>query len=205
MNSRKFPALSAQVSESGFLTIMHQLRPISMCPAPQRGSSSLTGKILHKGCVIRSFGTSNTIKYVLYTKNTYDTIVLSTYLKHFGKADFWPKMGPNRPNVTQTVSNSFPIHCMLLVYYIIAMESRWKAVFGAEVALKRPKIGNCGQILHPYILARFVQFGKIRVKYGTTYYTKTPYDTSLHVCMVLANPIYLSVESSKWQSFAFRL
>jgi hypothetical protein len=128
-----------------------------------------------------------------------------TYLKHFGNAGFWPKMDLNRPNINQTVSNSFPIHCMLLVYYIIAMESRWKAVFGAEVALKRPKIGNCGQILHPYILARFVQFGKIRVKYGTTYYTKTPYDTSLHVCMVLANPIYLSVESSKWQSFAFRL
>jgi len=155
MNSRKFPALSAQVSESGFLTIMHQLRPISMCPAPQRGSSSLTGKILHKGCVIRSFGTSNTIKYVLYTKNTYDTIVLSTYLKHFGKADFWPKMGPNRPNVTQTVSNSFPIHYMLLIYYIIALEAlslslSLKGRFRSGNCLKRPKIGKNGQILHPY-------------------------------------------------------
>jgi hypothetical protein len=70
----------------------------------------------HQGRVIQSFGTLNTVKCMLNTINTYNTIVFNTYLKHFGNANFWPKMDSNRPNITQTVSNSFPIHCMLLIY-----------------------------------------------------------------------------------------
>jgi hypothetical protein len=38
-------------------------------------------------------------------------------------------------------------------------------------------------------MARFVQYGKIRVKYDTAYYTNnTPYDTSL----VLAYPMHIA-------------
>jgi hypothetical protein len=52
--------------------------------------------------------------------------------------------------------------------------------------LKRPKIDQNGQILHSYNTARFVLYGKIRVKYDTTYYTNMPYDTSLYKVKVLA-------------------
>ena len=38
-----------------------------------------------QGCVIRSFGTFNTVKYVFNAKNTYNTIV---FLNNFGSADF---------------------------------------------------------------------------------------------------------------------
>jgi len=43
-------------------------------------------------------------------------------------------MDPISPKITQNVSNYFPIYYMILVYYIVALEARWKAVFGAEIA-----------------------------------------------------------------------
>ena len=38
-----------------------------------------------QGCVIRSFGAFDTVKYALNTENAYNTIV---FLSNFGSADF---------------------------------------------------------------------------------------------------------------------
>ena len=40
---------------------------------------------IYQGCVIRSFGTFNTVKHALNTEYAYDTIV---FLRNFGSADF---------------------------------------------------------------------------------------------------------------------
>jgi hypothetical protein len=45
--------------------------------------------------------------------------------------------------------------------------------------IRKLRITKNQQILHPYYTARFVQYGKMRFKYDTAYYTNTPYDTSL--------------------------
>jgi len=45
---------------------------------------------------------------------------------------------------------------------------------------KKAKKRQKRQILQTYNTARFVQYGKIRIKYDMAYYTNTPYDTSLH-------------------------
>jgi hypothetical protein len=45
-----------------------------------------------------------------------------------------------------------------------------------------------GNFCISYIPAQFVQYGKIRVKYDTAYYTNTPYDTSL-IFTILAKVI----------------
>ena len=55
----------------------------------------------YQGCVIRSFGTFN--GYVLITKNTYNMIVTTVFKSDFGSADFWPKLDPNRPNITEVL------------------------------------------------------------------------------------------------------
>jgi hypothetical protein len=44
---------------------------------------------------------------------------------------------------------------------------------------KKTKKGKTRQILQSYNTAQFVQYGKIRVKYHTAYFTNTPYDPSL--------------------------
>ena len=44
---------------------------------------------------------------------------------------------------------------------------------------KLPKKAKKRQILQSYHTAQFVQYGKIRVTYHSTYYTNTPYDPSL--------------------------
>ena len=44
---------------------------------------------------------------------------------------------------------------------------------------KKVKKGKRRQILQSYNTAQFVQYGKIRVKHHTGFYTNTPYDPSL--------------------------
>jgi hypothetical protein len=68
---------------------------------------------------------------VTYGIRVYNTIV---FLSNFRSADFWPKLDPIRPKITQNVSNSFPTYYKLFIYYIIALEAHWKIVVGAEIA-----------------------------------------------------------------------
>jgi hypothetical protein len=99
------------------------------------------------------------------------------YFMQFGSADFGPKMDPIRPKITRNVPNSFPVFYLLLMYYRIALKAHRKVVVGAEIAWKgqeRQKKANLS-----YNTAQFVQYGKIRVKYHTAYYTNTPYNPSL--------------------------
>jgi len=66
----------------------------------------------------------------------------------FGNADFWPKMDPIRPKITQNVPNSFPIYYFSLLYFIKALEAHWKAVVGTEP--KKAKNDKfCNRILRP--------------------------------------------------------
>jgi hypothetical protein len=60
-----------------------------------------------------------------------------------------------------------------------SIESSLKGRCWGGICLKRPKKGKKGQILQSHNTAQFVQYGKIRVKYDTAYYTNTLYDTSL--------------------------
>ena len=77
-------------------------------------------------------------------------------------------MDPIRPKTTQNVPISFPIYYVLLICYIIALEADLKAVDGAEIAYKGQKTAKM-QILQSYNMARFVQYGKIRVRHDTEY------------------------------------
>jgi len=58
-----------------------------------------------QGCVIQSFGTFNSVKYALTYK------ILSNFvLRNFGSVDFYSKMDPIRPKITQNVPNSSHIY-----------------------------------------------------------------------------------------------
>ena len=73
-----------------------------------------------QGCVIRYFEAFNTVKYTSSTEYAYNTVL---YFMHFESADFLPKMDPIHPKITQNVPNSFPIHFVLLIYYILALKA----------------------------------------------------------------------------------
>jgi hypothetical protein len=49
-------------------------------------------------------------------------------------------MDPIRPKTTQSISNSFPIYYVLLIFYVITVEAHRKAVVGAETAYKGQKL-----------------------------------------------------------------
>ena len=90
--------------------IVFRLSPWS--PANPKGAN--------QGWVIRTSETFNTVKHALNTQYAYNTVL---YFMHFESADFLPKMDPIHPKITQNVPNSFPIHFVLLIYYILALKA----------------------------------------------------------------------------------
>jgi hypothetical protein len=103
-----------------------------------------------QGCVIRSFGTFNTVKYAC------NTIV---FLGNFGSAVFLPKMDPICRKIIQNFPNSFPIYYMSLIYYITALLTEWP-LLGRKLpkkAQKRQKGNFCNRIIR----LNFCQYGKI--------------------------------------------
>jgi len=68
----------------------------------------------------------------------YNTIV---FLSNFGSADFWPKIDPARPIITQNVINSSPIFLYVIILYN-SIESSLKDRCWGGICLKRPKNGK---------------------------------------------------------------
>jgi hypothetical protein len=115
-----------------------------------------------RGYVIRSFGTFNTIKYALNTKYAYNTIV---FLSNFGSADFWPKMDPIRPKITQMFSKLF----RSIICYKYIIKWHWRLTerpFRGGNCLKRPRTGKKGKFCNRII--RLNSFNTVKYALNTS-------------------------------------
>jgi hypothetical protein len=115
----------------------------------------------------------------------------------FGSADFdpkWTRFAPKSPKM-------FPILFLYIMCYYILFISTGISLKGrcwGGNCLKKPKNGKKRQNLQSYQQAQFVQYGSLRVKYHTAYYTNSPYDPSQIFIYTSTSTLSGNISANAW-------